>query len=592
MTCCFVAGLSVCASLLGGSITAYAEENGEIAIGEAWAVEEGADDSQQNGFADEAQTVDAGGSITFTGTYDYSQAYEILDLVNAERRAQGLNELVMDRELLDAAMLRAAEIAVLFDHTRPDGTRCFTVSDKCFGENIAVNYSVKGVMNSWMGSSGHRNNILGSSKSIGIGCFTQGGHVYYVQCFGGATTDVATKPANKVAPRTVYISSAYMEKADIYTSGGVTYFTNLDWGNAKIKLDTEDKKVEIPVYEDTQTVFPATNATVKYRTHIQSYGWSGTAGNTSDWESDGQISGTIDLDRRMEGIEIIVDGAPGEDLGVKYRTHVQTYGWSLGWVTEGNMSGTEGQAKRVEAIQIELTGADADKYDIYYRVNTEDYGWLGWAKDGAMAGTSGQGKRLEAIQITVVPTGEKPSGLIGYSYVEYAKIANNSDSSGLINYMTHVQTYGDQSYVHDGSISGTFGESKRLEAIRIKLNNDKIGLSGGVKYTTHVQTYGWQGDPYDSSSGWVMDGDKSGTSGQSKRLEAICIELYGEVAQYYDVYYRVHAQTFGWLDWAKNGEPAGTAGYSKRLEGIQIVLVPKNVTSPFGAGGHCFVNAY
>ena len=87
----------------------------------------------------------------------------------------------------------------------------------------------------------------------------------------------------------------------------------------------------------------------------------------------------------------------------------------------------------------------------------------------------------------------------------------------------------------------------------------------------------------------------SGTSGQSLRLEAINNELYGDMAKYYDIYYRVHAQDVGWMGWAKNGASSGTAGYARRLEGIQIVIVKKggnapgnnygginaNVTSPF-----------
>lgn len=47
------------------------------------------------------------------------------------------------------------------------------------------------------------------------------------------------------------------------------------------------------------------------------------------------------------------------------------------------------------------------------------------------------------------------------------------------------------------------------------------------------------------------------------------------MAQMYDVYYRVHTETYGWLDWAKNGEIAGTTGCAKRLECIQVVLVKK-----------------
>ena len=72
----------------------------------------------------------------------------------------------------------------------------------------------------------------------------------------------------------------------------------------------------------------------------------------------------------------------------------------------------------------------------------------------------------------------------------------------------------------------------------------------------------------------------SGTSGKSYRLEAIEIKLDGELAEHYDIYYRVHAQNYGWLGWTYNGRNAGTAGYAKRLEGIQIVLVEKGKAGP------------
>lgn len=152
----------------------------------------------------------------------------------------------------------------------------------------------------------------------------------------------------------------------------------------------------------------------------------------------------------------------------------------------------------------------------------------------------------------------------------------NSDNSGetggeggQIAYSTHVQKDGWQSEVYDGSLSGTEGEAKRLEAIRIKLGSD---ISGGVSYSTHVQKNGWMD--------YVSDGALSGTTGEAKRLEAIKIELTGEASENYDIYYCVHAQTYGWLGWAKNGEPAGTAGYGKRLEAIKIVLVPKGGEAP------------
>ena len=140
-----------------------------------------------------------------------------------------------------------------------------------------------------------------------------------------------------------------------------------------------------------------------------------------------------------------------------------------------------------------------------------------------------------------------------------------------VNYSTHVQDIGWQGYVKGGSTAGTTGQSKRLEAIRIKLSNN-TSYKGTIQYQTHIQDIGWQG--------WKMKDDTSGTSGQSKRLEAIRIKLTDELAENYDIYYRVHAQSFGWLGWAKNGESAGTAGYSYRLEAIEVKLVEKDGKAP------------
>ena len=53
---------------------------------------------------------------------------EVLRLVNAERRNAGLAELRGGMDHLDAAAAkRAEEIAVRFEHQRPNGSACFTV---------------------------------------------------------------------------------------------------------------------------------------------------------------------------------------------------------------------------------------------------------------------------------------------------------------------------------------------------------------------------------------------------------------------------------------------------------------------------------
>ena len=298
-----------------------------------------------------------------------------------------------------------------------------------------------------------------------------------------------------------------------------------------------------------------TNPSVTYQTHVQDYGWQ-------EWKNDGEMSGTSGQSKRLEGINIKLQNLSGS---VEYQTHVQDIGWQ-GWKSNGAMSGTSGQSKRLEAIKIKLSGDAANKYDIYYRVHAQDYGWLGWAKNGESAGSEGYSKRLEGIEIKLVKKGGAAPGSTSRPFV-----------CKTITYQTHVQNIGWQAEKADGEVSGTSGQSLRLEAIKIKLGSS---IDGGLTYATHVQDIGWQS--------FVSNGQLSGTSGQSKRLEAIKINLTGNAANQYDIYYRVHAQNFGWLGWAKNGQSAGTAGYSYRLEAIQIVLVPKGGNAPGSTTNHYY----
>ena len=327
------------------------------------------------------------------------------------------------------------------------------------------------------------------------------------------------------------------------------------------------------------------DVTIRYTTHVQTYGWQGDENNANKWFANGKMAGTSGKAKRLEGIKIRVYG--NDSLGIQYTTHCQSYGW-LPWSANGEMNGTEGEAKRLEAIKIQLTGVDKEKYDVYYRVHAQSYGWLAWAANGAPAGTAGLAKRLEAIQIVIVKKGESFDHAIGNiqsargeAYIASSTANANPVVTGEnnvnIEYRTHVQSFGWQGWKYNGVMSGTSGKAKRLEGINIKLTNKPY--SGSIVYTTHVQSIGWQGNENNVNT-WFRDGQMAGTSGRAKRLEAIRIALTGEMAEHYDVYYRVHAQTYGWLAWTKNGEAAGTAGLSKRLEGIQIVLVPKGGAAP------------
>ena len=335
--------------------------------------------------------------------------------------------------------------------------------------------------------------------------------------------------------------------------------------NSQIIYTATAKYTDETGKEFTATATKSTKMSVSYKVHRQDYDWE------KDWKKDGQTSGTVGEAKRLEAIEIKLPG--GVSGSIEYRTHIQDIGWEKNWSKDGEKSGTEGQCKRLEAIQIRLTGEVAKNYDVYYSVHAENFGWLGWAKNGEEAGTAGYGYRLEAIRIQLVTKGDKAPELIG--------TIKEAMKARLVGYQTHVQDYGTQAYVYDGAMAGTEGECKRMESIRMKLPSS---MNSSIQYRSHVQNIGWE-------KKWASNGSLSGTTGQCKRLEAIQIKLSGDVAENYDVYYRVHAQDYGWLAWAKNGESSGTEGYAKRLEAIEVRLVPKGTTPnlPASANEKAFI---
>lgn len=119
--------------------------------------------------------------------------YQVIERVNEERRNNGVSPLQIDENLVSAAEVRANEISSSFSHTRPDGRECFSILDDrnidtywAVGENIAYGFlNPKDVMNGWMNSQGHRENILSPDyTAIGVGVYNSGRY-NWVQLFGG-----------------------------------------------------------------------------------------------------------------------------------------------------------------------------------------------------------------------------------------------------------------------------------------------------------------------------------------------------------------------------------------------------------------------
>ncbi len=112
---------------------------------------------------------------------------QVARLVNEQRAQNGLPALTVTASLRDTAHLRAVELTKSYSHTRPDGSSCFTAfpPSHAYGENVARGQnSPEDVMQSWMGSSAHRANILNPDfTQLGVGCIREGDTLYWVQCF-------------------------------------------------------------------------------------------------------------------------------------------------------------------------------------------------------------------------------------------------------------------------------------------------------------------------------------------------------------------------------------------------------------------------
>ncbi len=111
---------------------------------------------------------------------------------------------------------------------------------------------------------------------------------------------------------------------------------------------------------------------------------------------------------------------------------------------------------------------------------------------------------------------------------------------------------------------------KQLQAFKIDLNNE--GIAGDVVYQVYSTNTGWQEQ--------VTSGNVAGSVTANRMLEAVKINLTGDISNKYDVYYRVFTGQTGWLGWAKNGNPAGKVGFGCEIKALQVRLITKGGTPP------------
>lgn len=110
-----------------------------------------------------------------------TRAFGISDIIKGSNDARiQLNKrpLTSDANLMQAAQMKAEDMAKdhFFAHTAPDGTVAWDYFKKVgytyetAGENLAItNESASSVINGWLNSQTHRDNLLGEYNDIGIG---------------------------------------------------------------------------------------------------------------------------------------------------------------------------------------------------------------------------------------------------------------------------------------------------------------------------------------------------------------------------------------------------------------------------------------
>lgn len=121
-----------------------------------------------------------------------------------------------------------------------------------------------------------------------------------------------------------------------------------------------------------------------------------------------------------------------------------------------------------------------------------------------------------------------------------------------IRYRSHIENIGWQDWKSNGETSGTTGESKRLEAIEIDAPFE-------IEAMAHIQDIGWV------DYGKINKDSIIGTVGESKRLE--CLKLKGNFK------FRVHIERSGWSAWTNADGicTLGSVGQSLRIEAIEIL---------------------
>lgn len=147
---------------------------------------------------------------------------------------------------------------------------------------------------------------------------------------------------------------------------------------------------------------------------------------------------------------------------------------------------------------------------------------------------------------------------LDYEYVYPDQVVGSLETAHLnyytpsrLRYRSHIEYVGWESWKENGELSGTTGQSKRIEAIQIDYDKE-------VYAKAHIEKDGWK------DFGKINKNTVIGTTGEFKRLECLCLKG--------NFKYRLHLQDSGWTCWTNADGicTLGSVGQSLRVEAIEI----------------------
>ena len=436
------------------------------------------------------------------------------------------------------------------------------VSYEVFQEQALVGYSVYRSATGWL-EEDEQKNVNGLIENVRVTLDTNKemalSFSLYEATLGWTTSEVVeTLEQALIQGLKISLIGPEAEEFDVYYRMKLQDFGWMDYafngqgaGTDLEGIHVED--VEILLAKKGTLELPTTRAfmtherpyEVSYAVHVQKHGWM-------EPSIDGAMAGTLE-NLRMEALKITLHPDLPEG-SIHYQVHSQSYGW-MEPVKDGALGGTQGEGKRMEAFRISLSGALEKSYDVYYRSKVEGLHWFAFAKNGETSGTEGLRRFIEAVEILLVPKGEVPM-------VHEGPVNILPEELPLVAYRSLGMGFEEGSPRIEGVISGTQGRSMALKNVAVEI----LGHEGlHVAYEAYKTDIGWERSP----KGELLETENRAN------IEALRFELHGKEAGNYNLYYRVHIQSYGWLDWTKDGYAAGSVGKGLRLEAFEMKLKKK-----------------